>query len=387
MADNKDNNTSSNPLESTADSLAMCINVFASCGLQLASNIVILGSKATWQVVELVSDVVGIVSDVVGIVFRVVTGSYEYENENNYNENYLLEVANTKENKLLNIDKSKIEEYRTNAIDVEYMEIEPFDMSAIPTMCKYKNINVAKLGNLKVCIGIGENNQKICLDMLEGHLLIGGMARKGKSSLVSNIILSLLLNHKKKVKLILSDFKRADVKRFEGCEGVHGKCSINAEEFLLQIKWLRKQANERSAILEKSGFSNLIEYNENAKVIIPYFLFVVDEIPMVMQNEECKKQLHLMMCELPYVGIYTICITQDCSKETIGKMKMNASQKIGLRVNDNTDGNMLMKGAELEEIRTIGRCKIDDGGGEFTEFQSFYLDRLEIGKYLKILKS
>ena len=120
MADNKENNsTSSNPLESTADSLAMCINTFASVGLQLTSNLVILGGKAIWQVVELTSDVIG-------IVFRVVTGNYEYENE--YREDYCLEVANTKENKLLNINKNKIEEYKTNAIDVEYMPIESLDI-------------------------------------------------------------------------------------------------------------------------------------------------------------------------------------------------------------------------------------------------------------------
>lgn len=375
MNDNKDSN-STNPLESTADSLAMCINTFASVGLQLTSNLVILGGKAIWQVVELTSDVIG-------IVFRVATGNYEYENE--YREGYCLEVANTKENKLLNIDKNKIEEYKTNAIDVEYMPIESLDLASIPTMCKFKEVNVAKIDNLKICLGIGGNNQKVYFDMLNSHLLICASARWGKSSLVTCMMVSFLLFHGGyKVKFLLCDYKRADIKRFEGCNGVQGKCSVNDFEFKEQIKWLYKQADERAIILEESGYMNVIEYNASNKTKIPYIIFVIDELPQVMQDKDAKEMLHMAMAKLPYAGIYFICITQDCSKETIGKMKMNVSQKIGLHVSDKTDSDMVIRGANLEEIRDRGRCKIDDG--ELTEFQSFFLDKNEVEAYLKGFK-
>ena len=57
------------------------------------------------------------------------------------------------------------------------------------------------------------------------------------------------------------------------------------------------------------------------------------------------------MSKVAYTGIYFILATQDCSKNTIGRCKMNCSQTIGFGTRDKTDGDLLMPGAGLENIK------------------------------------
>ena len=128
----------------------------------------------------------------------------------------------------------------------------------------------------------------------------------------------------------------------------------------------------------------MVDYNNNPNIKekFPYIVFVVDELPQVMDDEECQRKLHLTMSELTYVGIYFILATQDCSKNVIGRCKMNCPQTFGFQTRDETDSKLLMPTGNLQDIKVVGRCKYDDMG-EIVEFQTYFTtvkdvrDRLE----------
>ena len=237
---------------------------------------------------------------------------------------------------------------------------------------------------LKVCIGLDANGNNVWLDMLNTHLLIGGMARKGKSSLIRSILVGLMLTYTpNEVKFVLCDFKNSDVKLFERYKHIYGGCSHDKVSFLKQMKWLNEECERRALYLAEKDELNMIDYNKNKTIEgkFPYIVVVIDELPQVMADIECQTALHLTMSKVPYTGIYFILATQDCSKNTIGRCKMNCSQTIGFGTRDKTDGDLLMPGAELENIKKAGICKFDDLG-EIKEFQSFYTEVQDVKKLL-----
>lgn len=251
----------------------------------------------------------------------------------------------------------------------------------------YEYIEGDKEG-LKTCVGIDVNGEKVWFDMLNSHLLIGGMARRGKSSLIRSILLGFMMSYTpNEVRFLLCDYKRADVKLFEKYKHSIGRCSTDKETFLEQIKWLYKQESKRVEYLEKYEELNIVDYNNNPNIEekFPYIVFVIDELPQVMADEECQKALHLAMSKLTYVGIYFILATQDCSKNVIGRCKMNCPQTFGFQTRDETDSKLLMPSGNLQDIRIVGRCKFDDMG-EVREFQTFFTTIEDVKKNLKHLR-
>ena len=82
-------------------------------------------------------------------------------------------------------------------------------------------------------------------------------------------------------------------------------------------------------------------------------------------------------------GIYFLLATQDCTKETIGRCKMNCSQIVGFHTFDQTDSDTLIgKGYDLQDINVKGRCKIKNSEG-VVETQIFYLDEDKMDEMLK----
>lgn len=248
----------------------------------------------------------------------------------------------------------------------------------------YRLVEGCKEG-LRACIGIDTNGNEVWIDMLNSHLLIVGMARWGKSSLVSAIIVGLMLRYtEKEVRFLLCDFKRLDVKQFDRYKHSIGWCATNKEEFKKQIKWLYKEIEKRAEILASTNSLNAIKHNSKSDNKLTYIVFVIDELPQLTSDKDTQELLHLIMSQCPAYGIYFILASQDASKNVIGRCKMNCPQTIGLRTKDETDSNLLIPGAELNNIRIKGRCKLDDG--DLTEFQSFFITEEEIEARLKHLE-
>lgn len=273
-----------------------------------------------------------------------------------------------------------------NIVKYEYVPLIDekgiFNIFKIKDKYVYQYIEGDKAG-LKVCIGIDTQGNYVWLDMCNSHLLVGGMARWGKSSVINTIITSYMLTYTpNEVRFLFCDYKVSDVKFFDRYKHSIGNCSTNKEQFLAQLKWLEKEGEKRAIELHKSGWRNIIKYNEKSETKMSYIIFVIDELPQVTQDNTCMEKLHLVMSRYAYAGFYFICATQDCSKNVIGRMKMNCSQTIGFHTRDKTDSDLLMPNASLEDIRIKGRCKFD-GNGDIVELQSFYLEEEEIEELLK----
>lgn len=267
-----------------------------------------------------------------------------------------------------------------NKINYKFYPIE--EIKEANNIIDYKFMEGDKEG-LKACVGLDLNNSPVWVDMLESHLLIAGMSRWGKSNILNVILTGFMLSYTpNEVGFLLCDFKNADLKQFERYKHVRGKVSSSKEEFLNQLKLVKKEMDKRAEILSEADCLNAIKYNKTHDTKLSYIIFVIDELVQVTFDKTCREQLHLIMSKCASYGIYFILASQDCSKEVIGRCKMNISHTIGLHARDKTDGDMIIKNAELEDIRVVGRAKYDCK--DLIEFQSFYITEEQIKTYLSI---
>ena len=267
-------------------------------------------------------------------------------------------------------------------IKYTFLPLEDLDIKSI---LDYEYKEGDKEG-VKACVGYDIlSNKPVWVDMLESHLLIAGMSRWGKSNILNVLLTGFMLSYTpNEVGFLLCDFKNADLKQFERYKHVRGKVSSSKEEFLNQLKLVKKEMDKRAEILSEADCLNAIKYNKTHDTKLSYIIFVIDELVQVTFDKTCREQLHLIMSKCASYGIYFILASQDCSKETIGRCKMNISHTIGLRTRDKVDGDMIIKNAELEDIRVVGRAKYDCK--DLIEFQSFYITEEQIKDLLKPLK-
>lgn len=270
-----------------------------------------------------------------------------------------------------------------NIVKYEYIPTEEIkDMSKEMNVIKFIFIEGEKEG-IKACIGYDVEGNLKSFDMLEGHTMVGGASRWGKSSFLNVFITNITKTYtRNEVCFLGCDYKKADVYYFRNYNNFLGM-STNKEEFMAQIKWLEKEMNKRADILDEANCRNVINYNKKHDVKISYIIVVIDELVQVVSDKDCKDKLHLIMSKCASYGIYFLLATQDCTKETIGRCKMNCSQIVGFHTFDQTDSDTLIgKGYNLQDINVKGRCKIKNSEG-IVETQIFYLEEEKIDEMLK----
>lgn len=274
-----------------------------------------------------------------------------------------------------------------NIVKYEYIPTEEIkDMSKEMNVIKFIFIEGEKEG-IKACIGYDIEGNLKNFDMLEGHTIVGGASRWGKSSFLNVFITNITKTYtRNEVCFLGCDYKKADVYYFRNYNNFLGM-STNKKEFMDQMKWLEKEMSKRADILDEANCRNVINYNKKHDTKISYIIVVIDELVQVVSDKDCKDKLHLIMSRCASYGIYFLLATQDCTKETIGRCKMNCSQIVGFHTFDQTDSDTLIgKGYDLQDINVKGRCKIKNSEG-IVETQIFYLEEDEIDELLKDYKN
>ena len=270
-----------------------------------------------------------------------------------------------------------------NIVKYEYIPVGEWeDIEMELNKVKYTFIEGEKEG-IKACIGYDIEGNLKSFDMLEGHTMVGGASRWGKSSFLNVFITNITKTYtRNEVCFLGCDYKKADVYYFRNYNNFLGM-STNKKEFMDQMKWLEKEMNKRADILDEANCRNVINYNKKHDTNISYIIVVIDELVQVVSDKDCKDKLHLIMSKCASYGIYFLLATQDCTKETIGRCKMNCSQIVGFHTFDQTDSDTLIgKGYNLQDINVKGRCKIKNSEG-VVETQIFYLDEDEMDEILK----
>lgn len=273
-----------------------------------------------------------------------------------------------------------------NIVKYEYHPVDNFEQIGLKDKIIFTYTEGEKEG-AQAFIGYDSDNNLKSFDMLEGHTMVGGASRWGKSSFLNVFITNITKTYtRNEVCFLGCDYKKADVYYFRNYNNFLGM-STNKKEFMNQMKWLEKEMSKRADILDEANCRNVINYNKKHDTKISYIIVVIDELVQVVSDKDCKDKLHLIMSKCASYGIYFLLATQDCTKETIGRCKMNCSQIVGFHTFDQTDSDTLIgKGYDLQDINVKGRCKIKNSEGVI-ETQIFYLEEDKIDELLKDYKN
>ena len=280
-------------------------------------------------------------------------------------------------------DKKEVEV--DNIVKYEYIPVEEIKNTEINlAKIKYSFIEGEKEG-IKACIGYDLEGDKVFIDVLDGHILIGGMTGMGKSNLINLLVTNISKTYTENEVIFGGcDYAESDIYYFRKYK--HFKnigVSTNKEAFLSQMKYLEDEMQRRAKLLDKANCRNVINYNNKHNEKITYIVFIVDELVQLVDDNFCKKELHRIMSKCRKYGIYFILGGQDATKEIIGRCKMNCPQTVGFKTYDATDSDTLIgKGQNLQDIGIDGRCKIKNKKG-IREVQVMYIEEDEIEDMLK----
>ena len=101
-----------------------------------------------------------------------------------------------------------------NILKYEYFPTEKVNTDKKDNILKYTFIEGDKMG-IRACIGYNMEEELQVIDILDGHIVVGGASRWGKSNFLNVFITNIIKTYTpNEVQLAGSDFKKSDVYYF-----------------------------------------------------------------------------------------------------------------------------------------------------------------------------
>lgn len=367
MSDNK------NALEPLADGIVEGVNVIGSVAVQASVNIIALTFKGASELVKLISDVT-----VIG--YQCTTGTYEYEATT-------IEENESKKLKRITELEYKPIDYKYKPIQPRYLKMDELG-DGLKNLVKFERNSYVEDNSLKCYIGRNEHGKQQVLDLYkDGSLLIGGASQWGKTGLIRSILLSLMDRYDPEyLRIVLVDFKEVDLVRFDKYKHIMSTCITDTERLNTLLSWCEDECKKRAEIFRSCDISNIKDYNEASEVKMQPVIIVIDELAQVVVgnkkvSDTIKDRIFKLVSKSMAFGVYWIICTQELSRDTLGKMKINFTQSIGLKCADKVASDLIIKDGSLEDINVKGRAKIENSEG-ITEFQSYWTTKEDFDKIL-----
>lgn len=283
------------------------------------------------------------------------------------------EYEEVKENKEILKMKNEINEYRDKIKSLE-----------MPTNIPYRHYWIKPDTYIKASVGKDIDGKELVIDFSKNnHLGIFGASGSGKSSVLRSIITNIMLNYSKDlVSFMFVDYKGLELNMFDDCKHTIAPTVENRERYEKMLKYIRKVCEARKEEIKGKGYKDYSTYNKNETNKIPTLFVVIDEVAQVIENKKMQQELHTIISLVRAYGIVFIICSQEASKETIGKLKVNLLHTIGLKTHDATDSNVIIKGADLQDLPCVGRLKYECMG-KITEAQSYYTNEVMLRELLE----
>lgn len=223
------------------------------------------------------------------------------------------------------------------------------------------------------------------LDDSNPNLLIGGVPGSGKSVLERLIItyLGVVKATAGLLKLHLIDLKGGvEFGMFERCSFVSSYATNRDPLMLIDIfQYLNDEMERRYEVLKEAGYTNINEYNQGRKEIMPYCVVIIDEIAN-LESKECWSILTDLLRMGRASGLYFVMATQRPSADVLpGSIKANIPATIAFLSRNAVNSQILLDHAGAEKLKGKGHGILQSTTE--VEFQCFFLDFPEARAMIK----
>jgi S-DNA-T family DNA segregation ATPase FtsK/SpoIIIE len=223
------------------------------------------------------------------------------------------------------------------------------------------------------------------------HLLVAGATNSGKSVCLNSIIVSLLYqNNPDDLRLIMVDPKRVEMQPYNGIPHLLTPVITDVGKTINALKWCLNEMDKRFDILSSSGKRDIKSYNENAKMKMPYIIFIIDELAdlMVAAQKDIESGVIRLSQMARAVGIHLILATQRPSVNIItGVIKANMPARAAFSVASSMDSRTILDTMGAEKL--LGRGDMLYANAEMSKpvrLQGAFVGDQEIKKIVRFIK-
>jgi DNA segregation ATPase FtsK/SpoIIIE, S-DNA-T family len=234
------------------------------------------------------------------------------------------------------------------------------------------------LGMPIVCGKDSAGNWMVYDAITEPNCLVSGEPGAGKSTQLRSILTTLIqLKTPDELHIYLGDLKMSEFFLFKDVEHVKSVC-VYPEDMARMLKHIHGELKRRGELLNKHRVTHITKVPEKT----PFILLAIDEIVMIMDDKEMKKQLVQIVSLGRALGIYCILSLQRPSHDILDtKVRGLLTVRMGFRTTDASNSKIIgTPGSERISKATPGRFLIKRD--ELTELQAPYLTEEKADKIL-----
>jgi len=246
---------------------------------------------------------------------------------------------------------------------------------------------------LKLAVGRDVSGKPIVIDLAKmPHLLIAGKTGSGKSVGMNAFLCSLLWNNPpSKLRLILIDPKRVELKRYEKLPHLLTPVIVEPEKSVSALAWAVAEMNRRYKMLAEASVVNLDQYNKKfPEKGEPKIVIVIDELAdlMMVAGKDVEAAVVRIAQLARAVGMHLIVATQRPSVDVVtGLIKANLPARIAFRVSSQIDSRTIIDGMGAESLLGLGdMLSLDGNSGALTRVQGIYISNDEVARITNHIK-
>lgn len=221
-----------------------------------------------------------------------------------------------------------------------------------------KNMPEIDSTRLDICFGKDINDDYVICDLTKTpHMLVCGETGSGKSILVQNFVISLMMRISPKyLKFVFIDPKVVEFNRYKECPHLLCPPVINIEDARPTISKLCEEMDERFNIFSDVGCVDIFEYNAYQRKIngeeVPFIVLIIDEFAdLVTQDKTVTSDIVRLASKARSAGIHMIVATQRPSADVIsGLIKSNIPTRVALSVKDGTNSKIILDELGAENL-------------------------------------
>ncbi|MFD0896487.1 DNA translocase FtsK [Loigolactobacillus binensis] len=221
---------------------------------------------------------------------------------------------------------------------------------------------------LAVPVGRDISGNVIMVDISKmPHLLIAGSTGSGKSVMINDIIIGLLMTTKPhEVKLMMIDPKKVELSVYNGVPHLLTPVVTDAKKAAQALHKVVAEMERRYELFAQSGKRNITEYNqavqqqdkdtEQPLPAMPYIVAIVDELAdlMMVSSNEVEDAIVRLAQMGRAAGIHMILATQRPSVDVItGLIKANVPSRMAFAVSSGIDSRTIIDSTGAEKL--LGR--------------------------------
>lgn len=218
--------------------------------------------------------------------------------------------------------------------------------------------------NNKILLGQHEFGEECCFFKLDGaspHALIGGQTKSGKSILMNNMIIDLMMtNSPENLRLRLFDPKQVEFASYSKSAHLAHPVVLDKEEAVTRLQELENLMNQRYVELRDLGLKDIEAYNRRyPDTCMSREVVFFDELADWILDNEFKQEAKDIIVRLSSkgraAGIHLVLATQRPSNDVVFPLlRANLDTKVALKVDRDLNSEIILGESGAENLLGYG---------------------------------